>query len=74
MAQALTGAIFENRRHFQGTTHKGILISGSVHFGRSWRGLNCKKTKQAVRVHLSDGRRAWGTYTDPKNVTLKINI
>ncbi len=65
----LTGSINENRRLFVGEN-----IDGRVDFGRQWKSFDRVRIKQAVRVHLADGRNAWGIYTDPKNVSLKLTV
>lgn len=63
----LVGEINEARKKFLGQQ-----VSGEVEFGRCWGAGSNRKPNQSVRVKLSDGRRAYATYTNPRLVTLII--
>lgn len=69
MTDDITGSINEIRKRFTGDE-----VGGSVRFGRTNQAPNGGGAITTVRVTLDDGREAWGRYSDPKNVKLRIRV
>lgn len=66
MADEITGQINEVRRTFEGGG-----LTGKVEFGRRSPGFN-GSSNTTFRVLFPDGRKGWGRYADPKNVSVKL--